>query len=25
MDHTLMVYGDGKKAVVEMTTALNQL
>ncbi len=24
MDHTLMVYGDGKKAVVEMTTALNQ-
>ena len=25
MDHTVMVYGDGKKAVVEMTTALNQL
>ena len=25
MDHTLMVYGDGKKAVVEMTTALNQI
>ena len=25
MDHTLMVYGDGKKAVIEMTTALNQL
>ncbi len=25
MDHTLMVYGDGKKAVVEMTTALNQV
>ncbi|KRO94606.1 MAG: NAD synthetase [SAR92 bacterium BACL26 MAG-121220-bin70] len=25
MDHTLMVYGDGKKAVVEMTMALNQL
>jgi len=25
MDHTLMVYGDGKKAVVDMTTALNQL
>jgi hypothetical protein len=24
MDHTLMVYGDGKKAVVEMTVALNQ-
>ena len=24
MDHTLMVYGDGKKAVVEMTAALNQ-
>ena len=24
MDHTLMVYGDGKKAVIEMTTALNQ-
>lgn len=24
MDHTIMVYGDGKKAVVEMTTALNQ-
>jgi len=24
MSHTLMVYGDGKKAVVEMTTALNQ-
>jgi len=24
MDHTVMVYGDGKKAVVEMTTALNQ-
>jgi len=24
MDHTLMVYGDGKKAVVEMTTAFNQ-
>jgi NAD(P) transhydrogenase subunit beta len=24
LDHTLMVYGDGKKAVVEMTTALNQ-
>jgi NAD(P) transhydrogenase subunit beta len=24
MDHTLMVYGDGKKAVVEMTTALSQ-
>ena len=25
MDHTVMVYGDGKKAVIEMTTALNQL
>jgi len=25
MDHTLMVYGDGKKAVIEMTTALNQI
>ena len=25
MDHTLMVFGDGKKAVIEMTTALNQL
>jgi len=25
MDHTLMVYGDGKKAVIEMTTALNQV
>ncbi|MDG0970509.1 MAG: NAD(P)(+) transhydrogenase (Re/Si-specific) subunit beta [Porticoccaceae bacterium] len=25
MDHTVMVYGDGKKAVVEMTTALNQI
>ena len=25
MDHTLMVYGDGKKAVVEMTAALNQI
>ena len=25
MDHTVMVYGDGQKAVVEMTTALNQL
>jgi NAD(P) transhydrogenase subunit beta len=25
MDHSVMVYGDGKKAVVEMTTALNQL
>ncbi|MGB1157865.1 MAG: NAD(P)(+) transhydrogenase (Re/Si-specific) subunit beta [Porticoccaceae bacterium] len=24
MDHTLMVYGDGKKAVIDMTTALNQ-
>jgi len=24
MDHTLMVYGDGKKSVIEMTTALNQ-
>lgn len=24
MDNTVMVYGDGKKAVVEMTTALNQ-
>ncbi|MGB0448963.1 MAG: NAD(P)(+) transhydrogenase (Re/Si-specific) subunit beta [Porticoccaceae bacterium] len=24
LDHTLMVYGDGKKAVVEMTAALNQ-
>jgi NAD(P) transhydrogenase subunit beta len=24
MDHTLMVYGDGKKAVIEMTTALKQ-
>lgn len=24
MDHTLMVYGDGKKAVIEMSTALNQ-
>jgi len=24
MDHSLMVYGDGKKAVIEMTTALNQ-
>lgn len=23
MDHTLMVYGDGKKAVIEMTSALN--
>ena len=21
LDHTLMVYGDGKKAVVEMTAA----
>jgi len=25
MDHTLMVYGDGKKAVVEITTAFNQI
>lgn len=24
MDNTIMVYGDGKKAVVEMTTALKQ-
>jgi len=24
MDHTLMVYGDGKQAVIDMTTALNQ-
>jgi hypothetical protein len=24
MSHTLMVYGDGKKAVIDMTTALNQ-
>jgi NAD(P) transhydrogenase subunit beta len=24
MDHTLMVYGDGKKAVIDMTTAFNQ-
>jgi H+-translocating NAD(P) transhydrogenase subunit beta len=24
MDHCLMVYGDGKKAVIDMTTALNQ-
>jgi NAD(P) transhydrogenase subunit beta len=22
MDHTYMVYGDGKKAIIEMTTAL---
>lgn len=24
MDNTIMVYGDGKKAVIDMTTALNQ-
>jgi len=24
MDNTLMVYGDGKKAVIDITTALNQ-
>lgn len=24
MDHTYMVYGDGKKAVIEMTQALNE-
>ena len=24
MDHTFMVYGDGKKAIIEMTSALNE-
>lgn len=24
MDHTLMVYGDGKKAIIDMTSALNE-